>query len=168
MDGSDDFEEVFKIPNENDHIGVCNTTNSRKRFALCTSDSLSWRNLLWINEFFQGTIDPTKAEADQFSPVVDLDQYTYGFYFSSGLWLIKPLSSPKFAPNLKSGFQCGPPIMLQAYDISGYEGQILWVHLRLWHQPLTLFDRTEAHWYYKVTKTSFCQCHFKTSSNRYE
>lgn len=84
MDGSDDFEEVFKIPNEDVHIGVCNTTNSKKRFALCT-------------------IDPTKFETDQFSPVMDLDPFTPSI------------------PNLKLGFQCGPPVMLQAYDVSGYQ-----------------------------------------------
>jgi hypothetical protein len=80
--GCEDFEEVFKIPHESNHIGLCNTTDSRQRFALCT-------------------IDSTKPEEERFSPVVDLDPFT-------------PSS-----PDVKHGFQCGPPVMLQAYDISG-------------------------------------------------
>ncbi|KAF8816523.1 hypothetical protein BYT27DRAFT_6397811 [Phlegmacium glaucopus] len=83
-EGYQSFEEkLYKIPHESNHIGIVNMTESIQRFALCT-------------------IDPTRPEADNLSPVIDLIQ----LYNDS---------------DTSKGFHCGPPIILQAYNISSYK-----------------------------------------------
>ncbi|KAF8969006.1 hypothetical protein BDZ97DRAFT_1902747 [Flammula alnicola] len=76
VDNEHDFSEQIEMPFTTNDFAVCNMTGSNQRFALCT-------------------IDPTKPESDQFSPVVDLD-------------------------SVGDVFACGPPVMLQAYVVPGY------------------------------------------------
>ena len=70
----------------------------------------------------KGSIDPTN-EFDVFFPVVDLDSVALVlFLWRPWHWLMNEISDIAFRSFGKHVFACKPPVMLQAYAVSGYQG----------------------------------------------
>ena len=101
------------------------TSRAQRGSLLCVGSNSNLQiNKWWSLFFFKGTIDPDpmKPETNKFSPVVHLNPTSAD---RRHVTLTEPSDGvlPVFL------FQTGPPVMLQAYAISNYQGPDFWFYL---------------------------------------